>query len=88
MGFLSYDSDYSKPTKAFFDEIALVEYRAHVDANYRSKNYPPGDFLSDCWHVGDSYNNDYIGAVRAGWNGVLLDRNRTSEFSKCKETPE
>ena len=68
--------------QGIFDEIALVEYRAHVDANYRSKNYPPGDFLSDCWHVGDSYNNDYIGAVRAGWNGVLLDRNRTSEFFK------
>lgn len=86
--FLSYDSDYSKPTKAFFDEIALVEYRAHVDANYRSKNYPPGDFLSDCWHVGDSYNNDYIGAVRAGWNGVLLDRNRTSEFFKNVRKPQ
>ncbi|KAL6452679.1 hypothetical protein SBY92_001941 [Candida maltosa Xu316] len=83
--FLSYSSGDAKPTKEFFDRIALTEYKAQINEHFRGK-HAPGQFLANCWHVGDSYSNDFIGAVRAGWNGILIDRNYSSDFfSKVKK---
>ncbi|EER34263.1 conserved hypothetical protein [Candida tropicalis MYA-3404] len=85
--FLSYDSGHSKPTKEFFDRIALTEYKAQVNAHYKGTR-APGQFLANNWHVGDSYSQDFVGAVRAGWNGVLLDRNCSSEFFQDVKKPQ
>ncbi|KAI5953876.1 hypothetical protein CANMA_004715 [Candida margitis] len=81
---LSYDYEIGKPKKSFFDAVAVNEYRAEVNARYRGST-PPGDYLSGCWHVGDSHETDFIGSIRAGWNGILLDREGTSELSTGKK---
>lgn len=81
---LSYDYEVGKPKKKFFDAIAVNEYRVEIDDRYRGLT-PPGDFLSGCWHVGDSHEKDFVGAIRAGWNGILLDRDGTSELSTGKK---
>ena len=79
--FLSYDYDIGKPEKTFFDKVALQAYRSKVDPRYRGRT-PPVDYLSGCWHVGDDHGQDFIAAIRAGWNGVLLDRDGTNELSE------
>ncbi|KAI5957497.1 hypothetical protein KGF57_003191 [Candida theae] len=81
---LSYDYEVGKPKKSFFDAVAVKEYRSEVDGGYRGLT-PPGDFLSGCWHVGDGHEKDFVGAIRAGWNGILLDRDGTSELSLGKK---
>ena len=81
---LSYDYEVGKPKKSFFDAVAVNEYRVEVDSKYRGAT-PPGDFLAGCWHVGDGHEKDFVGAIRAGWNGILLDRDGTSELSTGKK---
>ena len=81
---LSYDYEVGKPKKSFFDAIAVNEYRVQIDNRYRGPT-PPGDYLSGCWHVGDSHAKDFVGAIRAGWNGILVDRDGTSELSTGKK---
>lgn len=68
--YTSYDVGCEKPDRRFFQAIA----RAHAPGR------PLLEFLENCWHIGDSYNKDFLGSVRAGWNGVFLDRSRQSPF--------
>ncbi|CAN3364971.1 hypothetical protein DICA3_F14422 [Diutina catenulata] len=75
--FLSYELEVEKPNRQFFQHIASTKYGASKPFDY--------DFLEGCWHVGDSYNADFLGSVRSGWNGILLDRERTSEFLAAKD---
>ena len=28
---------------------------------------------SDCCHIGDSYHEDYLGALQSGWNAILVN---------------
>lgn len=64
---LSYDLGVEKPHRAFFQQVAR-EHRVTA--------------LERAWHVGDSYESDFVGAIKSGWNGVLLDRGRSSVFFK------
>lgn len=68
--YLSYNLDVEKPTKLFFDSIL----QDVLQDNHKA------DYLSGVWHVGDSHDMDYLGAIRAGWNGVFIDRNATSQY--------
>lgn len=71
---LSYDVDYSKPSRQFFDSILKQSF----------PDLPKGQLLERCWHVGDKYKEDFVGLIKSGWNGVLLDRDGTSEFFRRK----
>lgn len=33
---------------------------------------------SECCHIGDSYNEDYLGALNSGWNAILVNNNSHS----------
>jgi FMN phosphatase YigB (HAD superfamily) len=63
--YLSYDLGVSKPDKAFFDAV--------ID-DLKGPFTPRELMLQDAWHIGDEMNSDLQGAVNAGWNGVLVDR--------------
>lgn len=72
--YLSYDLGSSKPDRAF--------YRKVIEANYEqeaSEEASP-EYLENVWHIGDNYKEDFVGAVKAGWNGVLVDRSRSSHY--------
>lgn len=66
--FLSYDLETTKPSKSFFDTVAT----SMMSSSVTKKDRPL--YLEKCWHVGDHKEKDYLGAVRSGWNGILLDR--------------
>lgn len=72
--YLSYHMDVRKPDRRFFLQMA----KNAMSVRYNSKFNP--QLLERCWHVGDSELEDYIGSIKAGWNGILLDRNRSSEY--------
>lgn len=75
--YISYDLGTEKPERAFFRSIATELYK--VDKSKEPK-LSMQEFLESMWHVGDSYEKDFVGAVKAGWNGVLVDRPKTSVF--------
>lgn len=80
--YISYEIDAAKPEKEFYDAIAK-RYRS----SHHSERRLSSQFLENCWHIGDDYDKDFLGAVRAGWNGVYLDRRRQSQFFSGKKIP-
>ncbi|CUM63417.1 uncharacterized protein PRCAT00000992001 [Priceomyces carsonii] len=72
--YLSYELGVSKPDKTFFDTV--IDHCA-LSGSIRNVSLKP-DLLEKCWHIGDSYSKDFLGAIKAGWNGVYLDRERES----------
>lgn len=79
--YMSYDLGCAKPDRAFFRAIAN-KFLLHSRNSGGQKVKSPS-FLEDVWHVGDHYNKDFVGAVKSGWNGVLLDREKTSVFMRA-----
>lgn len=73
--FLSYELGHAKPKKLFYDAVV---------SNYHDLAPSKGALLESAWHIGDDYEKDFIGSIRSGWNGVLLDREGTSEFFRNK----
>lgn len=74
---LSYDVGHAKPDRKFF--------ASYLDKYYQqSKKVDPSitmtTFLEGVWHVGDDYDRDFVGSVKAGCNGVFLDRLLESVF--------
>lgn len=80
--YVSYDYETEKPDRRFYIAIAKDYWTAKT-----SQSRLPALFLENCWHVGDDYNKDFLGAVRAGWNGVYLDRQHQSPFFSGKKIP-
>ncbi|EGV65997.1 HAD-like protein [Yamadazyma tenuis ATCC 10573] len=74
--YISYHLSHEKPSKKFFDLVAnsQISNIGSLPADKRSS------FLENCWHVGDSHDKDYVGSVRSGWNGVLIDRDVKSGY--------
>lgn len=69
---MSYDVGYEKPDRRIFEaaeEMLAVSFKDERDA---------GETAQDSeWqkvYVGDEYDKDVVGAVNAGWNAVLIDR--------------
>lgn len=77
--YLSYDLGYSKPDRKFYNTITQERFS-------RAKQTEPalqmGSFLENVWHVGDHYDKDFVGSIKSGWNGVLLDRGQNSVFMR------
>lgn len=63
--YISYEMNVSKPDRAFYD---------HIIDDLRGPFTPKDVMLQNSWHVGDELQKDLNGAVNAGWNGVLVDR--------------
>ncbi|CAL8578148.1 hypothetical protein XPA_003950 [Xanthoria parietina] len=57
----SFDSGYEKPSRQIFDAARAL-----------SASFSEGD--GEYLHVGDSIKEDYYGALEAGWQSVILDR--------------
>lgn len=73
---LSYNVDCEKPSKEFFDKL--------IDAVWeREKMTCDKDALRKrAWHVGDDLEKDVKGAINAGLNAILIDRNEMSNYLK------
>ncbi|KAK6461072.1 HAD-like domain-containing protein [Scheffersomyces coipomensis] len=80
--FLSYELETSKPNRLFFDKVSESIFQANYEFSLKSNNEVKIQYLENCWHVGDNYDEDFLGAIRSGWNGILLDRHYTSDFFK------
>ena len=66
MHLCSYDIGHEKPEKEIFD----------LAKDYATEGSPPGTEWTYI-HVGDDLQEDYHGALQAGWKAVLLDREGT-----------
>lgn len=75
--FLSYDLGVNKPNRQFFQTISKQYYSKDSQG---TDSPTMTEFLENAWHIGDHYDKDFVGAVKAGWNGVLLDRSKKSVF--------
>lgn len=73
--YTSYEVGFSKPEREFFLSIIKGEVGERVSP----------EFLQNVWHVGDNYEKDFLGPVKSGINGILLDRLKESEFFINKE---
>ncbi|KAI4286180.1 MAG: hypothetical protein L6R38_000076 [Xanthoria sp. 2 TBL-2021] len=62
----SFDSGHEKPSREIFDAAKAL-----------SASISGGD--SEYLHVGDSIKEDYYGALEAGWQSVILDRDGKHE---------
>lgn len=71
--FFSYDLQVSKPDRRFFDE---VRRRAARVLGHKLTS-------EECVHVGDEVTKDWDGAVGAGWNAVLVDRENTHGYLRA-----
>lgn len=71
--FISYETGHEKPHGAAFADIE----------DYAEKQIGPRATDTQClWHVGDHVHKDYNGALKAGWNAVLVDRMGTHTDEK------
>ncbi|KAJ4305193.1 hypothetical protein N0V90_000724 [Kalmusia sp. IMI 367209] len=70
---LSYDVGYEKPDHRIFD-AATQMLKETLAGNASSKSASVDDY--ERLYVGDTLEKDYFGAERAGWNAILIDRQR------------
>lgn len=59
---LSYETGYEKPDVEAFQ---AAQRQMLLEDNTNTAN---------CWHVGDDIKKDFEGALNAGWNSILVDR--------------
>ncbi|ODV62272.1 Dpi35p ASCRUDRAFT_20059, partial [Ascoidea rubescens DSM 1968] len=87
--FISYDIDLFKPDKKFFDYVLKSLISKGLIINYDNNNIENLQILlKSCWHIGDEYGKDVLGAKNAGWNAILVDRrNNFGFFSKRNVFP-
>lgn len=79
--FISYNVNHEKPNKSFFDIVSTKVMTKQIDTTTTPiSREERARFLENCWHVGDGHEKDYIGAVKAGWNGIFLDRQVKSPY--------
>ncbi|KAK6197082.1 HAD-like domain-containing protein [Scheffersomyces amazonensis] len=77
--YLSYELETGKPAKQFFDKVSTTVHYDIKGETFKTDKLK-AEYLEDCWHIGDNYTEDFLGAVRSGWNGILLDREYKSPF--------
>lgn len=71
---LSYDINSEKPNRGIFN--AARQLGEHCLLNHHHYHSPITINNNTCIHIGDDMEKDYKGAKNAGWDAVLLDRNR------------
>lgn len=83
--YLSYDLNDEKPHKSFFDKI--IDKSTNFDFR-NSDSAKRCAFLENCWHIGDSEQEDYIAAVKAGWNSIYLNKSSLHSAFTSPKTPQ
>lgn len=78
--YLSYDLGCSKPDRRFYNHIFKERF---LRAKREHPALDTSSYLENIWHIGDHYENDFVGSIKSGWNGVLLDRRKASVFMKA-----
>lgn len=78
--YLSYNVGYSKPDRRFYNHIFKERF---LRAKRQDAAIDTASYLENIWHVGDHYEKDFVGSIKSGWNGVLLDRRKLSIFMKA-----
>ncbi|CAL7935287.1 unnamed protein product [Xylocopa violacea] len=68
----SYEFGAEKPDTSIFDEALRLTKERH------KINVTPQEAI----HIGDSINNDYIGAKKANWNAILIQHDNGAEIEK------
>lgn len=58
---LSYETGYEKPHEDAFLNAQKLMLKGDFDPH-------------NCWHVGDDIKKDFEGALKVGWNSILVDR--------------
>ncbi len=66
----SYDAGYKKPDRRIFDAAKALVFRNGSGEDY------------DLLYIGDDLQKDVVGAEKAGWDAVLLDREK--KYSKAE----
>jgi len=66
---LSHEEQMSKPCKEIFSK-ALLESTA-AETSYELHN-AEGILGTECLHIGDNYELDFLGATASGWRAALL----------------
>jgi FMN phosphatase YigB (HAD superfamily) len=72
----SYEAGSEKPEKGIF-EVAEKRAKEHLLTTEFNRIHSSSDQERDIWsyvHVGDDYEQDYVGAIKAGWDCFLLPR--------------
>lgn len=72
----SYEAGNEKPHKGIF-EVAEKRAKEHLLETESDSGHPRPSLEKTTWsyvHVGDDYEQDYLGAIDAGWNCYLLPR--------------
>lgn len=64
---MSYDVGFEKPDRRIFDTARQLGSKGQTFEPY------------ECLHVGDHFQQDYLGAQAAGWNSLLLSRDQFAE---------
>ncbi|SGZ49486.1 CIC11C00000004812 [Sungouiella intermedia] len=78
--YLSYDLGYSKPDRRFYNHIYKQRF---LLAKRADPLLDTASYLENVWHIGDHYEKDFVGAIKSGWNGILLDRRKQSVFMQA-----
>ena len=71
---MSYDVGYEKPSRDVFDAAKQL-VRSNCGISYQEDRFI---------HIGDDLEKDYEGAKRAGWESVLLDRDKVHSSQKAQ----
>jgi FMN phosphatase YigB (HAD superfamily) len=77
---MSYHVGHEKPDKRIFE--AAEEMLMRTIESRRISEHSPNDASVGAWrkiYIGDEYAKDVVGALGAGWNAVLVDRERGGE---------
>lgn len=64
---MSYDVGFEKPDRRIFDTAR--------ELGSKGKTFEP----YECLHIGDHFQQDFLGAQAAGWNSLLLSRDQLAE---------
>ncbi|KAH3675437.1 hypothetical protein WICMUC_002726 [Wickerhamomyces mucosus] len=78
--YLSYDIEMDKSSIRFYDYVAK-------DIKSQTEEEVP---LKEFWHFGDELKNDLINSTKAGWTGVLINRQMgdddiKAQYSRAKD---
>ena len=66
----SYDAKCSKPHIDIF--------KCALEKHSKEPTMP-----NECCHIGDTLNEDYLGAIQAGWNAILVNPSNSQDSIKC-----
>ncbi|KAF2791221.1 HAD-like protein [Melanomma pulvis-pyrius CBS 109.77] len=74
---LSYDVGFEKPDRRIFDAATEMLRETLAESGEKAEKQDVDEF--EKLYVGDSIEKDYLGAKRAGWDALVVDRQGTHQ---------